>query len=205
MAKRKKSQAGNLVVYVIVISVLVGVALAGYYKIMKRQQVSESDQTPKTEAEKLIAKDLEAGYPDTPAEVMKLWGRYNQCIYNSGLTDEQYGLLLKQLRMMYSSDLLSQNKEEDQSIKLKAEIDEFQGNKSKIVSYSTDTGKSVQYKTLNNRECAYLKLSYFISQKNGYSQVYEDFILVKEDGAWKILGFKMDNESGETSVPDNKG
>lgn len=38
-------------------------------------------------------------------EVMKLWGRYNQCLYNSNMTDEQREELVKKLRYMYSEEL----------------------------------------------------------------------------------------------------
>lgn len=198
MAKRKKSQVGNLVIYTVIICILVGVALGGYYKMMKRQQDIESARTPKTETDKLIAKDLESGYPDTPAEVMKLWGRYNQCMYNTAMSDEQFTALLEQMRRMYSSELLDANPEVDHGTNLREEIEDFREQKSKIVSYSADTGGSVQYKTVNNKECAYLQISYFISKKDGYSKVFEDFLMVKEDDKWKILGFKMDG-SGAVS------
>lgn len=164
--------------------------MAVYYQYMKKQQLQTAVQTPATETEKLIAKDLEMGYPETPTEVMKLWGRINQCMYNSNLKDEDFTALLKQLRLMYSSELLEQNKESAHSARLKEEIGEFRKDKGNIVSYSAETGTAVQYKTVDKKECAYIRISYFINRKNKYSKNFEDFVLVREDGKWKVQGFK---------------
>ncbi len=197
MVEKKKKHNG-LVVFVIVLCFVVAGCLIGYYKMMKRQQQTE-ESTPTTEAEKLIAKDLESDYPETPKEVMKLWGRINQCLYNTTLEDDQFTSLLGQLRVLYSSELLEENTEENHRKKLKEEIEEFRGDKGKIVSYSAETGKTVQYKKVNGKQCADIQISYFINQKSGYSKLYEDFVLVKEDGKWKVLGFK---ESGSSSAND---
>lgn len=191
----------KIIGFVLVMGLIVVGALGIYYQYMKKQQTDSVVHTPTTETEKLIAKDLEMGYPETPTEVMKLWGRFNQCLYNTSLDEEQFTALLKQLRIMYSSDLLAQNPEETHSTNLKKEISKFQEDKGNIVSYSAETGKSVQYKTVNNRECANIRISYFINKKGSYVKSFQDFILVKEDNKWKILGFK---EADTTSAAENQ-
>lgn len=173
----------------IMLLVVVGV-LGIYFQVMRKQQMDSVVHTPTTELEKLLAKDLEIGYPETPTEVMKLWGRFNQCLYNTSLQEEEYTSLLKQLRVMYSSELLTQNPEDNHSNKLKKEVEAFKEKKGNIVSYSAETGKSVQYKTIQGKECAYIRISYFINQKDGYVKSFQDFILVQENEKWKILGFK---------------
>ena len=186
VAKKRRS----IVTFSFVIC-LVAVAIGGYYQIMKRQKLQSEVKTPTTELEKLIAKDLEIGYPETPTEVMKLWGRLNQCIYNTNMSDEEFDQLLSQMRAMYSTDLLEVNSEEQQREKLKAEVEQFKDDKKKIVSYSAETGASVQYKTINDRECAYIKISYFMNTGGrSYAKTFQDFILVKQNDRWKILGFK---------------
>lgn len=201
---KKKGGTGSknkIILFIFIMCLLVAGALLIYYQCMKQQQKQSMEKTPTTEAEKLIAKDLEAGYPETPAEFMKLWGRMNQCLYNSeGLGDDEFEALVKQLRLMYSSDLLAQNEESAHIKKLREEIETFQDNKNKIANYSADTGTNVQYKTVNKRECAYLSLSYLISRVGSYRKTYQDFVLVKEDGKWKVLGFadsKQESSSGE--------
>ncbi len=184
--KKKKSLAS----FVFLMCIIVIVGMAVYFQFMKRQQMKQEVKTPTTETEKLIAKDLEAGYPETPTEVMKLWGRLNQCMYNTELEEEQFDALLSQMRTLYSSELLAQNPEDAHKAKMQEELAHFHDYGYKIVSYSAETGTAVQYKTINSKECAYLTLYYFINQKGKYTKNYQDYILVKEDGKWKILGFQ---------------
>ena len=200
--RKRKNKAGSLTVFVVIMCLVVVGGLSVYYQIMKKQHMRTQTHTPTTETEKLIAKDLDVGYPETPMEVMKLWGRINQCMYNSALSDQQYTELLGQLRCLYSSELLEENKEEDHSVKLKNEIAEFQKNKSKIINYSAETGQKIQYKTIRDRDCAYIRISYFIGQKTGHIKLYQDYVLIQEERKWKILGFKEQQEeavSEETS------
>ena len=185
-----KSAAKNLTAFTFIMCLIVIGGMAVYYQYMKRQQMRETVQTPATETEKLLAKDMEIGYPETPTEVMKLWGRMNQCLYNSALSEEEYKKMVKQFRMMYSTELLAQNEEAEHLAKLKAEIESLKKDKGKIVSYSAETGKSVQYKTIDGKECAYIRISYFVNRNNEYYKTFQDYILVKEENKWKILGFQ---------------
>lgn len=205
--KARKNRAGSLTVFAVIMCLVVVGGLGIYYQILKKQHMRTQTHTPTTETEKLIAKDLDVGYPETPMEVMKLWGRINQCMYNSALTDEQYSQLLGQLRCLYSSELLEENKEEDHSVKLKNEIAEFQEKKSKIINYSAETGQKIQYKTIRDRDCAYIKISYFIGRKTGHTKLYQNFVLIQEEGKWKILGFKDKKEEpvSEEEAVSGKG
>lgn len=115
------------------------------------------DNTTASEAERLINKDLEVGYPDTPTEVLKLFGRMNQCIYNNNMSDKQFDELVNQMRLLYSNSLLSQNPFEEQRDNLKDEIQEFRKQKRRIANYTVDKGSSVKYKTIQNQDCAYVR------------------------------------------------
>lgn len=206
MGKKKGSSKNKIIVFVFLMILVVVGALITYYQYMKKQQKLTSEQRPTTEVEKLIAKDIENGYPETPTEVMKLWGRINQCMYNNSLNEEQIEALAKQLRLMYSTELLKQNEENEHITKLKKEVEQFTDNKNKIVNYTADTDTNVRYKTVNNQECAYIRLSCFITQATGgYVKSYQDFILGKEDGKWKVIGFqesKQEPSSKEEAMKD---
>ena len=84
---------------------LSSVAIALFYA-HKEKQDTTIDNTTASEAERLINKDLEVGYPDTPTEVLKLFGRMNQCIYNNNMSDKQFDELVNQMRLLYSNSLL---------------------------------------------------------------------------------------------------
>lgn len=202
--KKNSNSRTNIIAFIIVIVLLVAGGFILYYKYMHKQQMQESVQTPTTETEKLIAKDLDIGYPETPVEVMKLWGRLNQCIYNTSLGEEQFKQLMLQLRVLYSKELLEQNPESSHLKQLSAEVSEFQKEKHKISSYSAETGVSVSYKTIQERECAKVRVSYLINlnRGKGHAKLYQQFILVKEEDKWKILGFK--EEKTEEQKSDKK-
>ena len=97
MKSFKPSTGKKLAAFSFFMCMVVIGGMAVYYQYMKRQQLKSTTQTPTTEVQKLIDKDLDQGYPETPVEVMKLWGRYNQCLYNSNMTDEQREELVKKL------------------------------------------------------------------------------------------------------------
>jgi hypothetical protein len=200
VAKKRRS----IVTFSFVICLVAVAAIGGYYQVMKRQKMQSEVKAPTTELEKLIAKDLDIGYPETPTEVMKLWGRLNQCIYNSKVSDDEFKSLALQLRKMYSTDLLDQNPEERHIQRLSEEVEKFKEDKKKIVSYSAETGSAIQYKTINGRECAYIKISYFMNTGGrAYAKTFQDFILVKQNERWKILGFKngqQENASKEEAT-----
>lgn len=199
--KNKKSNRNKIIMFCFIMCLVVVGALIAYYQFMRRQQSEETVKTPVTATDKLIDKDIENGYPDTPAEVLELWGRITQNLYNDAGGDE-VDKLAKQLRVMYSSELLEQNEESAHIEKLKKELEAFRENKIKILNYSTDTGSNIQYKTVNGRECAYMRLSFLLTRsQRGYMKMYQDFVLAKEDDKWKVIGFQ---ETQQESVSDEE-
>lgn len=163
------------------------------------------DNTTASEAERLINKDLEVGYPDTPTEVLKLFGRMNQCIYNNNMSDKQFDELVNQMRLLYSNSLLSQNPFEEQRDNLKDEIQEFRKQKRRIANYTVDKGSSVKYKTIQNQDCAYVQMAYFMKENGNYTKSFQEYILVKEDKKWKILSFQKNVSEDESKTEEQKG
>ena len=77
-------------------------AVAVYYYISSTDGDNANEKTePGTEVEKLLAKDLDTKYPETPVEVLKLYWRFNKCMYNDKMSDSEFEGLLKQLRKLY--------------------------------------------------------------------------------------------------------
>lgn len=185
-----KKMAKNISSFAFFAGLLVIVAIAFFYVQKDKTEDAATSSNNVSEAERLISKDLEVGYPDTPAEVMKLFGRINQCIYNSNMSDKQFDELLTQMRVLYSNSLLSQNSFEEQREDLKAEINAFREGKRRIVNYTVEKSSSVQYKTIENQDCAFVQMAYFMSEKGNYTKSFQDYILVKENGKWKILSFQ---------------
>lgn len=195
-----KKMAKNMTLFVFLTCLVVIVIMFLYYRHKNSGQPEQLGGTTKAEVDRLAEKDLEVGYPDTPTELLKLLGRLNQCMYNTDLSDEQFDALLNQLRMLYSTSLLDQNPLEEHRKNLREEIESFDNAKTSIVSYTVDKGGSVKYETVEGQECAYLQMAYFLKE-NGKSpkssKSFQDYVLVKENGDWKIMAFKRADTSGE--------
>lgn len=194
----EKSPAQKLAKNISTVAFIMCLIVIGIIFIYSRQkdgkQTADSTSGSSAEVERLASKDLEVAYPETPVEVMKLYGRINQCMYNTELEDDEFDKLLAQLRMLYSTTLLEQNTLEEHTENLKAEISGFEENKRRIVNYTVDKSSSVKYEEIDGRECAYIQIAFFISENSTYSKSFQDYVLVRENGNWKILAFKKNND-----------
>lgn len=195
-----KKKQRNLLTFIVIISLVVLGALAVYYQYMKKQQMQETVHTPTTETEKLVAKDLEMGYPETPKEVIKLFGRINQCIYNKKLSDDDFSALVGQLRTLYCKELKELNEQEKMESDIEKEKETYQSQNRKIINYDIDEERNYQYKKIDGVEMVYLKFSYFIRSGNDYNTVNWYAILVKEEDKWKIREFSpLGTEEGQSA------
>jgi hypothetical protein len=191
-------------VVIVVIAVLV---LVGYY-IVNQMAVSkdnEAETLPKTEVGKLEAKDLELKYPGTPTEVVKLYWRLNQCIYNTTMKDKDLEALLKQLRMLYDDELLDEdgNSYDDMLASLKEDREKFTKDKRFISSYVVEEDKYVEYATVDGKECATLNTNTLETVDKKTTQTYEKFMCRKDsDGKWKIVGWEITDASEESQKDD---
>lgn len=186
--ERRKGRQG-IMVFVIIVSLVVLGSLALYYRHMKKQQMQQTVHTPTTETEKLIAKDLEMGYPETPKETMKLFGRINQCIYNKELSEEEFSALVKQLRVLYCEELKKINTETKLEESVKQSVDEYQMVNRKIVNYTIDEERNYEYTTIDGVEAVCVKFSTFMREGDKYSTWNQYAILIKEKDNWKIREF----------------
>ncbi len=193
----------NLFIFVVILLLAALGALAVYYQYMKRQQMQETVHTPTTETEKLVTKDLEMGYPETPKEVIKLFGRINQCIYNKKLSSEDLSALVGQLRELYCKELKDKNGQQKMEKKITNEKKTYQSKKRKIINYNIDEERNYQYKEIDGVELVYLKFSYFIRSDSEYNTVNWYAILVKEDDKWKIREFSPVGKE-EGSITEKK-
>lgn len=195
-----KKKQRNLLTFIVIISLVVLGTLAVYYQYMKKQQMQEMVHTPTTETEKLVAKDLEMGYPETPKEVIKLFGRINQCIYNKKLSDDDFSSLVGQLRTLYCKELKELNEQEKMESDIEKEKETYQSQNRKIINYNIDEERNYQYKKIDGVDMVYLKFSYFIRSGNDYNTVNWYAILIKEDDKWKIREFNpLGTEEGDSA------
>lgn len=197
--------AKNMSTFAFLTCIIVIAVIFVIYQKKNRGQDDAVASTPTNEIERLAEKDLETGYPETPVAVMKLFGRINQCMYNTDdMKEEDFDALLNQMRVLYSTTLLDENSFEEQRKNLKEEIESFHSDKRKIVNYTVDKSSSVQYKKVDGQECAYLQMAYFMNEKGKYAKSFQNYVLVKEQDDWKILAFKKDETASQEEQQNKK-
>lgn len=176
--------------YMIVIAILcIGLIVGGYVFWMKQSEKPSGD-VELTAAQKLITKDLEKAYPATPREVVKVYNEIITCFYKEEYTEDELEALGDQARLLMDAELLGNNPRDEYFKKLKAEIADYKRDERVIISYNLCSSNEVQFVTVDERECAYVKTSYFIKDKTGHSRTYQMYVVRKDDdGNWKILVF----------------
>ncbi len=153
------------------ISILLVVVFGlGYYFYLSYRDAPTpaESQSEVSEIGKLMAKDLDADYPNTPRKVIDLYSQITKSLYIKDLSEDEF---------------LENTKKE---------IKEYNDKKRVITSYVLEDSDSVDYYTEDGQEYAAISVKYFLNDKNGYGKTYEDFLLRKDEkGRWKILGWQI--------------
>lgn len=183
--------------------IIVVLAVTGYYVINKKitQDAADEVKLPNTEYGKLLAKDLDTAYPKTPTEVVKLYWRFNQCMYNeSDLSNSEFEGLLKQLRKLYDDEFLSHsdNSWEKMLKNFKLDKKKYKSNKQKISSYIVQDNDDVKFGEEKGKECAILYTNTLVKKGSDRVRLYEKFMCRKDSsGNWKILGWSNAAKEGK--------
>ena len=184
--------------YVIGIAILCVALIVGGYVFWMKQNEKPSEDVQLTAVQKLITKDLEKNYPATPREVVKVYNEIITCFYNEEYTEDELEALGDQARSLMDTELLENNPRDEYFKKLRAEIADYKLDERTIISSNLCSSNEVQLVTVDERECAYVKTSYFIKDKTGHSRTYQMYVVRKDDdGNWKILVFYQ--VEGDTS------
>lgn len=183
--------------------IIVVLAVTGYYVINRKitQDAADEVKLPNTEYGKLLAKDLDTAYPKTPTEVVKLYWRFNQCMYNeSDLSNSEFEGLLKQLRKLYDDEFLSHSDNSwDKMLKnFKLDKKKYKSNKQKISSYIVQDNDDVKFGEEKGKECAILYTNTLVKKGSDRVRLYEKFMCRKDSsGNWKILGWSNAAKEGK--------
>ncbi len=182
-----KNKKGILIA-IICIVVIVG----GYLFFVNREQTGSED-VELTEVQRVITKDLAANYPATPREVLKAYNEIITCYYNEECTEEELSALADRALLLMDEELAANNPKAEYLVNVKAEIATYDALGKTIVSTNLDSSNEVEYRTVDERECAYIDVSYFIKSDEGYTRSYMTYVLRKDENSnWKILVFYLD-------------
>ncbi len=187
------------VVRVAVLAICVAVLIVGYYFYLSRQGTERKEESMAVESEisKVLAKDFSAEYPETPRSVVKWYNRIMMLYYDKDTTDDDVEKLCDQAMMLFDADLLQANPREFYVANVKADITEYRDRGREIRQSSVQSSGDVEYKTIKDRDYAYVISYYFTKEGSTYTRTYQKYALRKDDmGKWKILAFELTDEDG---------
>lgn len=181
----------------ILMAVIAAAIIVLYYFISKPDDKETQGVTePGSEIEKLIQKDLDTKYPETPSEVVKLYWRFNKCMYNTSMSDENFEQLLEQLRKLYDKEFLERedNSWENMLKNFKKDRDEYMSSKKTIAMYTVEPSSSAEHGKIDDENCVTILCTTMIKEKAKRTNLVERFMCrCDENDNWKILGWEQVN------------
>ena len=205
-----KKHVKTIVMMLFMVVVLVGVYLA----ITRRnKEETSTDQAASrsiqdmTDTQKLIAEAAYKEYPSTPVQVLKYYNEITTCFYNDDYTEDELMQLARISRRMLDVELVAQQSDDSYFSQLKKDIANLkvQGDYGTTI-YKIDVTPSmdVDYFEHEGYECARLYDTFTLKQMVGgtiyYPVVRYIYVMRRdEDGHWKILGFKKEDDEAESA------
>ena len=199
--KQGKGTGKAQIVRFSIILVLAAVVILACYIRLTNQSKDSAKQAEDnlTEVDVLKQYDMENSYPSTARDVVKLQCRFMKTIYNETLEAAERKQLNEQTRKLYAEALLEQNPETEQTANLERDVEDFQGAGKRYVNYTVDSEDNVVYSKKDGQDYAIVYVTCDIKEGTSTSAVIEEYILVKENEQWKILGWQSQNLSDNTS------
>lgn len=181
----------------LIVAVLVIALGLGYYAYLSNKNVPTPAeiQSDASNAKKLIAKDIENNYPNTPVKVVELYSDIMLEYYSGTVEEDILEKLVKQSMLLFDAELLAENPEEELIKKTKEEVEEYKKQEQTITRYILENSRDVEYYSVDDMSYCVVTAEYFIrNSSGGFAKTYEDYMLRKDEfGNWKILGWQLTN------------
>ncbi|MBR4514581.1 MAG: hypothetical protein IKO61_06810 [Lachnospiraceae bacterium] len=194
MAKLRKADLKT----VIVAAFLVVIVLIYFFYLSNRSAKNRSESV-KSEIEKLSEYDMNFDYPKTPRDLAKLHSRFFKVFYgekkkkSDQISDEQLAKLNTKVRQLYCSKLLTINPEMTSLDRLKKDIEKTKAGGYAFNMSELPEASQVKYFKADGNEMAKLEIKCTLKTEDGKGYLYLDYLLIKENGRWKIYGWEPSN------------
>ena len=175
---------------------LVTVVVLGVFfalNLGKDDSVFSKEEKKNTEAQSILAKDMERNYPATVREVVRLFSRISKCYHNETISEAEFLDLVEMQRKLFDEEFLNNNPLDTFTNNLSAEIDTAKARKYLMVTWRGQKQSSVKEWQDGDNHFASIIASYTMSDKEvGYTRTYEEFLLREDEkGRWKIVGWRL--------------
>ncbi len=196
-----KRTIGSIIGVIVLIAIII---LTFYHYFVNRVPTEKSQVQTMTEAEKLIAYDLEANYPQTPKETVKLFARIMKSLYNNSKDEEVEPLALK-IRELYDEEFISNNPLESYLNNLKTDIAQWKDENRRITNYLLVNEDLEQEKELEGVKYSINYVSYTIQDNGKFTETWKVLLRFGKDKKWRILGWEYVPENELSQLEESGG
>ena len=169
--------------------------LAAFLMLIQREDNSifSKDAKPNTEAQSILAKDIDRNYPATQREVVRLFARISRCYHNETISEEEFQGLVEMQRKLFDEEFLENNPLDTFTNNLAAEIDSAKAKKYQMTTWRVQKQSSAVTWQDGDNHFSSIIASFIMNEKTvGYTRTYEQFLLREdESGRWKIVGWRL--------------
>ena len=179
----------------IIMLVVVAVVLFAFYRIATRP-ASSDDIAGKTEAEKILSKDIENNYPINPREVVKFYNRIIKCYYAEPHTDEEITSLALTARVLFDTELLKRNPADEYVAGVKQDIEDYKSAGRVISTTEVQDYNDIVFMKKGGYNTATVVSYYLVKDDTGSKGSNMKYYLREdENGRWRILFFELTDDT----------
>ena len=173
----------------------IALLIVGYYYHLSNRTIAEKEEIPAeqlTEIQKVLVRNMETNYPQTPREVVKYFAQITKCLYNEELTDDDVYELGMRLREIYDDELVANQTEEEYIEQLRNDVVTSHTMDQTLFNYTLSAGVDVETYVMDDREWAKLHCIFGIRQKQLLYNSDTVFLLRKDANEhYKIYGWEL--------------
>lgn len=185
--KNKKEK--NSLIKTITLAVFFAAVILIYFASLTNRNSGVKHKPNKNEVNELLEYDMVNNYPKTARDAVKLHCRYSKLVYGNKISDKELDTVVHKMRYLYSEELLKYNPEQTALKNMKNDISKMEETGYTYRSYTLPEASQIQYYTQNDKEMATMEVSITMGNSNDVGYYYQQYVLVKENNQWKILGW----------------
>ena len=181
--------------------ILCAVIIVAFYMYLNKAAGDREEKAKTetiTEMDRLLDADFDKYYPPTPRADIKYYNRHSMvCDGEAKPEESDTKKLAKKMRELMDDDLAAANSESSYAASLWSEVKDFTDRKATLIEADVDDTDDVVYKTIKDKNYAYVQTMYLIREAGTYTTTYQKFVLRQDkDENWKIYGFSRTDKDG---------
>lgn len=186
--KNAKRRTASTIGFMSLLAILI--LLFYYYWANRTEPLADASSTNLSEADKILNEDLTTNYPETPREVVKLFGRIMKALYSNPKENEINSLALK-ARGLYDEEFLNNNPEDTYLINLKTDIANWVKKDRRITNFLLADESAEEEKKIDGVQYSINYITYTIQENVKFTETWK--VLLRQDDIkkWRILGWEF--------------